>query len=114
MRPMSDQTLSPHAVASIISHLGGEGLLARIGVRDFHSDDVHVTFELNHANPKGVRSVVISLAPRGNFSMDCYGRIIPGTFTAPLVGTAREIIPDNLATVLGQLTGIESLHHHHF
>jgi len=32
----------------------------------------------------------------------------------PLLGSAQEIIPENLATVLGKLTGIESIHHRHF
>jgi hypothetical protein len=46
--------------------------------------------------------------------MECYGAVARGTLTAPLVGSADEIIPENLATVLGRLTGIESIHHRHF
>jgi hypothetical protein len=73
-----------------------------------------VSFQLSHANPKGVRSVVISVQPGGFFNMQCYGSIEPGTLAPPLVGTARQILPENLVTVLGKLTGIESIHHRHF
>ena len=106
--------LSSHIVASIISHLGGQDTLAHIGARDFFSDDTHMGFELVHSNSKGVRSVVISIEPHGLFSMHCYGHIDPRTFKAPLVGAEREIISENLATVLGELTGIESLRQRHF
>ena len=37
-----------------------------------------------------------------------------GTLSVPLLGSAQEIIPENLATVLGKLPGIESIHHRHF
>jgi hypothetical protein len=46
--------------------------------------------------------------------MECHDEVASGTLTAPLIGAARGIIPENLATVLGQLTGIESIHHRHF
>ena len=106
-----DSMLSSHTVASIISHLGGEDVLARIGARDLFTYDTHVSFELHHWNPKGVRSVVISTEPHGFFAMDCYGPIIPSSMKAQLVGKERKILPENLAMVLGQLTGIESNRH---
>jgi len=106
-------TLS-HLVDTIVARLGGEGVLARIGARDFFSDGTRVSFRLSHANPKGVHSVVISAQLNGLFSMECHGEVARGTLTAPLVGSAREIIPENLATVLGRLTGIESIHHRHY
>jgi hypothetical protein len=99
---------------SIMSHLGGEGILTQIGAHAFVSDDTHVSFRLDHANPKKIHSVVISFQPNGFFNMDCYGHLIPGTFSAPLLGTAKQILPENLATVLGQLTGIDLIHHSHF
>jgi len=103
----------PH-VETIISHMGGSEILARIGVSELFSDDQRVSFKLTHTNPKGVRSVVISAQPRAFYAMECYGPVTPGSLTAPLLGTARQIIPENLATVLGKLTGIESIHHRHF
>jgi hypothetical protein len=103
----------PHA-ETIISHMGGNEILARIGVSDLFSDDQSVSFKLTHTNPKGVRSVVISAQPGGFYAMECYGSLTPGSLTAPLLGIARQIIPENLATVLGKLTGIESIHHRHF
>jgi hypothetical protein len=104
---------SSYLVETIVAHLGGEHVLAQIGAREFFSDGTRVSFRF-HANSKGVRSVVISALPNGFFSMDCYGEIGRGTLTAPKIASAREIIPENLATVLGRLTGIESIHHRHF
>jgi hypothetical protein len=106
--------MSKAPLESIVSHLGGNEVLARIGASTLLVDEAHVSFSLNHANPKGVRSVVISTEPGGMFHMACYGPVAPGTFSAPLVGTARQILPENLATVLGRLTGIESIHHRHY
>ena len=105
---------SSHLVETVVSHLGGEHVLAQIGAGDFFSDGARVSFRLSHANPKGVRSVVISVQPNSLFNMECYGEVAPGTLTAPSLGSAREIIPENLATVLGRLTGIESIHHRHY
>jgi len=105
---------SSHVAETIVAHLGGENVLAQIGARDFFSDGARLSFRLSPANPKGVRSVVISAQTNGLFSMECFGEIMRGALTAPLVGTAREIIPENLATVLGRLTGIESIHHRHY
>ena len=99
---------------SIIGHLGGEGVLARIGARDIASDDAHLSFKLGHCSPKGVRSVIIACEPHGFYNMHCYGGISPGTFHAPLIGAAQGIVPENLATVLGQLSGLETIHHRHF
>jgi len=105
---------SSHLVRTVNSHLGGDDVLAQIGAREFFSDGTRVSFRLHHSNPKGVHSVVISSEPHGFFNMECYGQVKPGTLTAPLVGTARGIIAENLASVLGKLTGIESIHHRHF
>ena len=105
---------SSHLVEGIILHLGGEHVLARIGASGFVSEGGQVSFLLNHENPKGVHTVVISTQPSGRFGMKCFGGIVPGTLTVPLLGSAQEIIPENLATVLGKLTGIESIHHRHF
>jgi hypothetical protein len=106
-------TLS-HLVEEIILHLGGEHVLARIGASGFVSEGGQVSFQLNHGNPKGIHTVVISAQTAGRFGMKCFGRIAPGTLTVPLLGSAQEIIPENLATVLGKLTGIEGIHHRHF
>ena len=105
---------SSRLAEAIILRLGGENVLAQIGALEFFSDGTRVSFKLNHWNPKGVRSVIISTQPRGFFSMQCYSEIVPGTLTAPLIGTAQQIIPENLATVFCDLTGIESIRHRHF
>ena len=105
---------SSHLVDSITLHLGGEHVLARIGASGFVSEGGQLSFQLNHENPKGVHTVVISMQTGGRFGMKCFGRIAPGTLTAQLLGSAQDIIPENLATVLGKLTGIESIHHRHF
>ncbi len=105
---------SSQLVEGIILHLGGESVLARIGATGFILQGGEVSFQLNHENPNGVHTVVISPQPGGRFGMKCFGRIAPGTLTMPLLGSAQEIIPENLATVLGKLTGIESIHHRHF
>jgi len=101
-------------IEKIKTHLGGDSVLDRIGARDFIADHDDVSFRLEHPNPKGVHSVVLSLQPRGFFNMDCYGAIQPGALSAPLLATAKQILPENLATVLGQLTGNETLHHRHY
>ena len=113
-RPKGGEMASSHLVETIIAHLGGQHVLAQIGASGFFSDGARVSFQLGHTNAKGVRSVVISAQPNGLFRMECYGEVARGTLTAPLVGSAKEIIPENLATVLGRLTGIESIHHRHF
>jgi hypothetical protein len=53
-------------VASIITHLGGKDFLARLGARDFGSDDAHLSFTLAYDNPKGVHLVTITTEPRGS------------------------------------------------
>ena len=113
----SHEMMSPHTIETIKSHFGGDGMLACLGADAFVVNHDHVSFRLTHPNPKGVRSVVISIEsvkPHEFFTMDCYGAIAPGRLTAPLIGTARQIIPENLATVLGKLTGIETMHHRHY
>ncbi len=97
-----------------MQHLGGNGVLERLGASKFVVDSDHVSFRLNRTSPHGVHSITISIQPNGFFDMECYGHIAPGTFTAPLVGRAKQIVPDNLATVLGQLTGVETIHHRHY
>ena len=111
---MINQMVSSDLTQTVISHLGGENILTRIGAGGFFTQKGRISFRLSHANPKKVHSVVISTEPHGYFRMDCYGEVRPGTLSAPLVGSAHAIIPENLATVLGQLTGIESIHHRHF
>ena len=106
--------VSPAAVAAIKSHLGGETVLAGIGAHGFIADHDKVSLRLDHPNPNKVHVVVISPQPHGFFNMACYGRIPGGALSAPLIGTARQILPENLATVLGKLTGIEWIHHRHF
>jgi len=98
----------------IIRHFGGRERLHAIGARDLGADDRHVSFRLAHPNPGGVRSVVVTLEPNGTFVMNCYGPLTAETFTAQVVSGASGVIAENLATVLGRLTGIETLHHHHY
>jgi hypothetical protein len=99
--------------ASIIAHLGGEDFLANLGARDFVVDDAHLSFTLVHHNPKGVHSVTISVEPNEGFNIVCYGRIVPGSLTAPVLGKENVPIPENLAAVLGRLTEIDTLRHRH-
>jgi hypothetical protein len=108
------EMLASTTVQEIVSHLGGEARLSELGARGFFADETHVSFKLIRPNPKGVRSVVISFQGNNFFEMNCYGPFTAGGFQAPLVATANGILAENLATVLGQLTGIESLHHRHF
>lgn len=97
----------------IFDHLGGAKFLASLGARDFAMDRTHLSFTLVHGNPKGVHSVTISAESYGDFKVCCYGRILPGTFTAPIIATETVNIPESLAAVLGKLTGIEALKHLH-
>ena len=97
----------------IIDHLGGEQFLASLGARDFVIDEAHVGFTLVHDNPKKVHSVTITVEPHGGFKVLCYGRLAPGTFRAPVLAVENVAIPDNLAAVLGKLTGIDALKHRH-
>jgi hypothetical protein len=101
------------ASASIIAHLGGEDFLTGLGARDFVVDDTCLSFTLVHGNPKGIHSVAISIDPHGTFKVTCCGRITPGSLHAPVLGRANVAIPENLATVLGELTGIDTLRHRH-
>lgn len=98
----------------VVAHLGGEARLKDLGARVYATDDAHVSVKLLHPNPCGVRSVTITARPGGLFAMDCFGPFRPDSFSAPIVGSAEEVIPDNLATVLGRLTGVEALHHRHY
>jgi hypothetical protein len=105
--------LSNSAVQLLLGHLGGKERLESIGAHDFVSDDTNLTFTLR-PNPKHVRTVSIALQCAGRYRMDCYGGRPVGSFQAPLIASAGGIVADNLASVLGQLTGIEALHHHHY
>jgi len=98
----------------IIEHLGGRETLEKLGARDFAADEGHLSFVLGHHNPKGIHSVTISREPDGRFRITCHGRLKSGSLTAPKLGTATIDIPENLASVFGQLTGIEILRHRHF
>ena len=95
-------------------HLGGEERLAAIGAYEFSVDPSHVTFRLGRPNPNRVRTVTVSFEPNGKFGMECFGALEPGAFRARRIGGASEILPENLATILGKLTGIDDLHHRHF
>jgi hypothetical protein len=99
---------------SIITHLGGQQLLASLGARNFLIDDTHVSFTLIHDTLKGAHSVAISIEPEGDFTVTCYGRIAPGSLQAPVLGTRSVAIPENLAEVVGELAGIDILKHRHF
>ena len=98
----------------ILAHLGGKAVFADLGVHAVAADDSHVSFQFFRPNRRNVRTVAIALLPSGLYRMTCFGRLIPGTFTAPKLYEANDIIAENLATVLGQLTGVEWLHHRHF
>ena len=104
---------SSSSAALIMGHLGGEKFLAGLGARNFAVDDTHFSFTLIHDNPKGVHSVTISIEPHGGFKVACYGQIVPGSFRAPLLAMESVAIPENLAALLGKLTGIDALQHRH-
>lgn len=106
--------LSNETLQEIVVHLGGETKLAEIGARGVFADDNHVAFKLVRPNPRHVHSVMITLQPNGRFGMTCFGALAPAAFDAPQLASASGIVPENLATVLGQLTGIESLRHRHY
>ena len=101
-------------LTSIITHLGGPDVLARIGARAVHSDSGHINIQLEKISPNGARTVLIQSQPHDFFNVDVYGAIQPGTLTAPLIGAAKQVVPENLSTVFGKLTGIDTMHHRHF
>jgi hypothetical protein len=105
--------MSPSGAAVIIDHLGGESFLSSLGARHFVIDARHFSFTFVHDNPKGIHSVAISIEPDGSFKMTCYGRLMSGSLHAPVLGTARIAIPENLAAVLGELSGIDALRNRH-
>ncbi len=98
----------------VVRHLGGEGGLKSLGARVAADDRSHVSLRLNHPNPRGVRSVVITVRGNGLFDMDCFGPMRLDAFRAERVGHAEQIVPDSLASVLGMMTGVESLRHRHY
>jgi hypothetical protein len=106
--------MNPQSTAAlIIDHLGGGNFLASLGARNFVIDDTHLSFTFVHHNPKGIHSVTIAIEPNGSFKMTCYGRIMPGSLHAPTLGTEKIAISENLAAVLGELTGIDALRNRH-
>lgn len=102
------------ALHEIEAHLGGSQTLRHLGAGPLVVDRRRASFSLRHPNPAGVRTVVIAREPDGLYRMDCYGARPPGQLSAPRIASAGQIVPENLATVLGQLTGDETLHHHHY
>ena len=106
--------LESATLKEIVAHLGGSALLSEVGVHNFATDDSHVSFQFFRSNPRNVHAVTIALQSNGQYTMMCFGKLIPGTFTSPKLAEATDIIAENLATVLGQLTGIERLHHRHY
>jgi hypothetical protein len=105
--------LSSSLVEQLLEHLGGKERLESLGAHYFVADATNLTFTLR-PNAKHVHTVSIAAQAPGRYRMDCYGARPPGSFQAPLIASATGVVADNLATVLGQLTGIEALHHHHF
>ncbi|MCC2095440.1 MAG: hypothetical protein KDJ29_01030 [Hyphomicrobiales bacterium] len=101
-------------VAGIKQHLGGDEVLAFLGAHNFIAEHDKVNFLIERPNPKGVHTVVIAAQPHGMYNMHCYGPRFYGSMKAPHIGTATQILPENLATVLGMLSGIEEIHHRHF
>jgi hypothetical protein len=98
----------------IRARLGGDERLAEAGAYQFSLDPTHVTFRLGRRNRNHVRTVTVSFQSNGMFGMDCFGALEPGAFRARHIASAHDILPDNLATVFGQLTGMDAFHHHHF
>lgn len=94
----------------VVERLGGDVRLKALGARVCADDDAHVSVRLLQPNPRGVRSVIIRACANGFYEMECFGALRPASFSAPRIGHAAEIIPENLATVLVRLTGAESLH----
>lgn len=107
--PMSDEMIE-----NIKTHLGGDYVLDWLRAHDFAVDHDRLNFIIERPNPKGVNAVAITALPHGMFTMHCYGRCLAGSYSAPLLAAARQIVPENLATVLCQLTGIEEIHHRQF
>lgn len=99
--------------ASIIAHLGGEEFLTSLGARDFVVDKTHVSFRLAYPNPGDVALVAISIETNGNLIVTCFGHILQGSLQAPVLGRERVPIAENLAAVVGRLSGIDILQHRH-
>ena len=98
----------------VTAHLGGSQTLRHLGAGPLVVDRRRVCFSLAHANPAGVHTVVIAREADGLYRMDCYGARPPGHLSAPRIACAGQIVAENLATVLGRLTGDETLHHRHY
>lgn len=108
------EPMSRDAIGDIETHLGGAAVLKSLGASALAADHNHVSFTLGRANPKGIRTVVITAEPDGRYRMDCYAPRELGRLTAPRAASATGIVAENLATVLGQLSGVETIHHRHF
>jgi hypothetical protein len=114
IRLLVDAMATATLLDNVIRHLGGEERLRTLGARVSVNDDTHISVKLLHPNPRGVRSVIITGRSNGFFDIDCFGPLRPSAFSAPLVDKADNILPENLAAVLGKLTGDERLHHRHY
>ena len=101
------------SASAIIDHLGGECFLVNLGARDFVIDETNLSFTLIHDKPSGVRSVSITITANEEFLVTCYGRIMPGALHAPVLGKETVDIPENLASVVGRLIGIDALRDRH-
>jgi hypothetical protein len=99
---------------AIAAHLGGKARLKALGATLGPEEGGHFSLRFTRANPQGVRSIDITGEPGGLFGMTCYGPVAAEALHAPQLGHATGILPENLATVIGRLTGIETLHHHHY
>ncbi|PPD45527.1 MAG: hypothetical protein CTY15_03845 [Methylocystis sp.] len=95
--------------AEVIRHLGGEARLKEIGARVAGNDAAQVSLRLIHPNPRGVRSIVISLRSNGLYAVDCFGPMRMEAFRAERIGHAEHVSPYTLANVVGALTGLECL-----
>lgn len=105
---------APALYSEVVRHLGGEACLKDLGARVATDDASHISFRLSHPNPRGVRSVVIRARGNGLFDMECFGPMRLDGFVAQPLGHAEFIVAESLASVLGKMTGVESLHHHHY
>jgi hypothetical protein len=111
---VSEMTACDGLYNEVVRHLGGDASLKELGARIVAEDNGHISLGLLHPNPRGVRSVIITARGNGFFDMDCFGHMRLGSLQADRVGRAEDIVPDSLASVLGMMTGVETLHHRHF
>jgi hypothetical protein len=98
----------------IVRHLGGEARLQELRIVVVAEQARRITLLLNKRNLQGVRTVVISPQTGGVYNLNCYGPLAFGSFKAPPRGHAFRVLPENLASALGRLTGVEEFGGHHF